>query len=225
LRRLNSIVTGLLAALLIFLALPRFVGALVQAPFEPLLAPLVAPARIAHPAGLAGGANPARKPGDIDQEIASRRTALEWIDDGRVWRALGAAQLKKARAENLGGTAGRARLAEAKASLLESLKRAPANPFAWSRLAYVEFLAGGEAPEIERALTMSAATGALEQRLVFTRLGIALMVWRGLTEPARLQMAGDIRTAQRLDPERLNKIIRRTGSTDIVRRLLRVRGG
>ena len=160
---------------------------------------------------------------DIDLEIAGRRRALEWIDDGRVWRALGAAQLKKAGA-GLSGTPRRAALAEAKAALTESLKRAPANPFAWSRLAYVEFLSGGETAVLERALAMSIATGRLEPRLVFSRLGIALMVWADLSPAAQRRMAADLRTAARLDPDRLNAIIRRTGAADIVRKLLRVRG-
>lgn len=206
--------TGLIAALLIVLALPRLVGALVQVPYEPLIAPVAA---------LGAQTERARRSDDIDLEIAGRLQALEWIDDGRVWRALGAAQLKKARA-GLSGQARRAALASARTSLRESLKRAPANPFAWSRLAYVEFLKGGETAAVEHALTMSMATGALEQRLVFSRLGIALMVWADLTPPARRRMAADIRTAARLDAKRLNAIIRRTGGADIVRRLLRVAG-
>jgi hypothetical protein len=206
--------TGLIEALLIVLALPRLVGALVQVPYEPLIAPVATV-----------GAQPgsARRADDIDLEIAGRLQALEWIDDGRVWRALGAAQLKKAAAA-ISGKARRGLLASAKASLTESLKRAPANPFAWSRLAYVEFVSKGEPAALERALTMSMATGALEQRLVFSRLGIALMVWADLTPPMRRRMAADIRTAARIDADRLNAIIRRTGGADIVRRLLKVAG-
>jgi hypothetical protein len=215
LRRLNSIMTGLIAALLIVLALPRLVGALVQVPHEPLIAPVAA---------LGTQTDRARRADNIDLEIAGRLQALEWIDDGRVWRALGAAQLKKA-SSGLPGKARRAALASARASLTESLKRAPANPFAWSRLAYVEFISGGETAALERALTMSMATGALEQRLVFSRLGIALMVWGDLTPTTRRRMAADIRTAARLDADRLNTIIRRTGAADIVRSLLRVRDG
>ena len=123
-RRLNSIMTGLIAALLIVLALPRLVGALVQVPHEPLIAPVAA---------LGTQTDRARRADNIDLEIAGRLQALEWIDDGRVWRALGAAQLKKA-SSGLPGKARRAALASARASLTESLKRAPANPFAWSRL-------------------------------------------------------------------------------------------
>jgi hypothetical protein len=190
---------------MIILALPRLVGAILLLPFDK--------ARSSTTPSLSKRYSP-------DREISGRFAVLKWIDDSNVWKDIGSAYINKARTKGIRTKAGKTELLRAKNALYESLKRAPANPFSWANLAYVDFLIDRRSKLIEHSLNMSLANGEYEPRLVLSRLGIALMIWDQLSIETKKKFTTQVDLATKISPKRLDRIVERTRSFKIVENLI-----
>ena len=144
-RRVVGVATGLGAALLIALAAPRLLASVSVLPSAPTLNRL----QSLQPVETAA----------LRRLVRNQRRALVWQAGGRTWTDLGLAQLLLA--ERLADTDPRASSASPrrKQALTEGLSVAPANPFAWSRLAYAEAMLAGWSERAVSALRMAFITG------------------------------------------------------------------
>jgi hypothetical protein len=111
-------------------------------------------------------AGTARPPADLQRLLDSRATAGRWRDDPRdlTERALAQvlmAELLFAKARD----AGPARLRAAERDLTAALGAAPADPFAWTRLALVRWRLGRPDRSIRAALDAARTTGPQSRRL------------------------------------------------------------
>ena len=151
---------------------------------------------------------------DLEDLASSREAALGWIESGREWTDLGLAQMRLA--ERAGPDGGARLLDESATSLRRGLALAPANSFAWARLAYVELGRGGPSPAVIEALKMSMLTASYEPRLLYSRLDLSLLVWRQFDEEGRALVARQIRYAWELSRPRLARLAQKRNSTRIV---------
>ena len=144
-RRWVALPVALAAVALIVLAVPRTIGVVVSFQAEPTLRKLQdqQPVQIADLATLAD----AQKSGSF------------WLGDGRVRTDLGLAYLLLAEMLPRDDPQADRYLTQAVDALKSGLARAPANPYAWARLAYAEALAakGWSAPAVS-ALRLALVT-------------------------------------------------------------------
>ncbi len=153
---------------------------------------------------------------DLELLASSREAALAWIEAGRVWTDLGLAQLRRANKAGLWTAEGRRHLDESVSSLRRGLALAPANPFAWARLGYVELVRGGPSTAAAEALKMSMLTGAYEPLLMFSRLNLCLRVWREFDEEGRALVAQQIRFADNMSRTRLARLVKKWDASPVV---------
>ena len=100
----------------------------------------------------------------------AQRSGQLWLADGRLRTDLGLAYLLLAEKLPRGDTNAGAYLQRAIEALKAGLARAPANPYAWARLAYAEALAHGWSPLAMSSLRLSLITAPYEPRLLWSRL-------------------------------------------------------
>jgi O-antigen ligase len=112
-------------------------------------------------------------PRDLRILAASREHSLSWADAARVHADLALAKLLLE--ESSQGTSNGVRITEATRNLEASLALAPADPYAWTRLAYGEILAGAPARRVLPLLRMAVRTGPFERDLVLPRLRLLLI--------------------------------------------------
>lgn len=179
-RRLSGAVTAgfglLLAGAILALGVPRAVASFIMLPENTALARLKQP----QPAEL--------EPEQLERVAASRRRALDWIDDGAVYADMALAlllDLAKRDEEAEGASPPQAEVAELVAILEKSLARAPTNPHGWTQLAYASVLSKASSGRVISLLTMSLYTGPYEPRLVFPRLRLLLDAWDLLSSEQR----------------------------------------
>ena len=190
---------------LVTLALPRLVGDILLVPGN------------AYFSGVGGKKSDRSK--KLDVAISSRQAALVWSDNGRIWRELGISQLKKAQLSGFRSAKGRIYLADAKRALQEGLIRSPGNPFAWSRLAYIEYVSRQPSKSIAGPLKMSLVTGEHEPSLIISRLGLALLIWDDLGADVKAMFLKQLAWASKTNPKGLRRLARRTRTTKLMNRL------
>ena len=203
--RVASIVSFGIGLILMILALPRLMGAIILLPLEKPVASNISPN--------------AKSRANLDTDISYRDSALQWIDDGRIWRDIGLSHIQQARLKGYKSAKGHEYIIKAKFVLMESAVRAPTNPFTWAQLAFVENILTKSSPAVEYALIRSLENGKYEPRLVFSRLGLALTIWHDLAAENKAKFIQQIDVAARLDRARLVRIITRTRSTKLVQSL------
>ncbi len=127
--------------------------------------------------------------------------AAAWLASGKVFGALAVTEIALAKADPEFRTAWYRRAAgSTKAGLLS----APANPYAWTRLAYLRLQEGAVHPRsVGYAISMSYVTGPYERRLVCDRIHYALTAWRGLTAADQMMTRRQILWADDLCRRRL----------------------
>ncbi len=205
-RRTVGVVTGLGAALLIALAVPRLLASLTVLPSAPTLNRLqsLGPVETA----------------DLQRLVRNQRRALVWLAGGRTWTDLGLAQLLLA--ERLGGAdpSSQQLFAGARQALREGLSVAPANPFAWSRLAYAEAVLSGWSESATAALRMAFITGPYEPRLLWPRLRLALAAWPHVQPGDQEMILHQLRQAWAADPEALTAMVSQQDQADAARTAL-----
>lgn len=149
-----------LGAVLLLLGVPRLVASLANLPGDRVYA-------IDQDGRAIGRA-------EIDALLDSRLDATRWVTRGRDWTDIGAAYLMRARQGKEPGEVDKADLARAIEAMKKGLALAPANPFAWARLALIQYMHdGGPSAAMAEALRMSLLTGSYDERLVLTRLDLS----------------------------------------------------
>jgi len=196
--------------ILMLLALPRLMGAIILLPIEK---PVTGKISI----------NP-KSQADLNTDISYQESALQWIDNGRIWREIGLSHIQLARLNRYRSANGLESVIKAKFVLMESTVRAPTNPFTWAHLAFVENILTKSSPAVEFALVKSLENGQYEPRLVFFRLGLALTIWPELKAENKKKFIKQIDFAAQLDRSRLVRIVTRTRSTNLVRNLADANG-
>ncbi len=156
----------------------------------------------------------------LDILIASQRRGLRFGESGRKWTDLGLAQLLLAREQGVQEAIGKETVSRAVATLKAGLALAPANPFAWTRLAYAQSLLTGPSPSVASALRMALLTARYEPRLLFIRLELCLQSWSYFKTGDRELIFQQVRLAWSKNPERLVDLAVRTGGVNVVRAAL-----
>ena len=91
----------------------------------------------------------------------------------------------------------------AEISVEQGLLSAPADPYAWARLAFLRLKNKGVDSDAHQALMMSILTGPREKRLVLVRVNYALLVWDNLSLPERAIIRNQILWAERVSRKHL----------------------
>lgn len=204
------LISATAGALLVALAVPRFMAAAISAPYDQTLRDM----------------GDAAKAGSVSQEaisaaILSRKRALRWQDSPRLWTDLGALQLEQAEAAGLATPKGRELATRSLDSHRQGLALDPAQPYAWLRLAKAELVTTGMTPALNPPLQMSVRTAPREPQLVLDRLDLAFTVWPMLDKTTRAMMNEQIVIAARFYDKKLALMARRHQALDIVADALR----
>ena len=205
-RRLVAAPAALVALVLLALAVPRMVGVLLSARSEPVLRKLQD-----------------QKPVQIDELrmlADAQRSGQLWLADGRLRTDLGLAYLLLAEKLPRGDTNAGAYLQQAIEALKAGLARAPANPYAWARLAYAEALAQGWSPLAVASLRLAVITAPYEPRLLWSRLRMMFLAWREMSSEDREMVLQQVRYAWKADPAELTQLTVELQQVDIVRNAL-----
>ena len=157
---------------------------------------------------------------NLDVLIVAQGRGLLFGESGRKWTDLGLAQLLLAREQGVPGGIKLEMVSPAIASLKTGLALAPANPFAWTRLAYAQSLMTGPSPSVASALRMAMLTARYEPRLLFIRLELCLRSWSYFRPDDRELVYQQVRFAWRKKPKRLVDLAVGTGRVNVVRAAL-----
>ncbi len=149
--------------------------------------------------------------------IGSRENALEWVTSGRLRTDLALGRLMLGSGE---GQIPPSQIDKSVRDLKAGLAVAPANPYAWARLAVAEQLAGGPSPSVASALVMSVITGPYEPDLIPLRLELGFQNWRHLSPQDRELVRQQIRYGWVRSTKRILEISRAPRSLAIIRAAL-----
>ncbi len=153
---------------------------------------------------------------NIRDLIADLQDTMFLVESGRKWTNLGLAQLLlSARTED--EPESQELLSRARVSLRKGLALAPANGFAWTRLAYVETLISGPSEEVAGILEMAMLTAPFEPRLLFLRLELCFLAWPYFDEEDRDLVFQQLRFAWRESAKQLVDLAARAERIELVR--------
>lgn len=192
-----------LGALLLVLAAPRLYAEFLLLPGNPMLD------AIEH--------NETITTGDLQRLRLSRERALAWTESGRARLELAAADILLAQREIGGGARYHALMEEALQALGDSLARAPADPYAWTRLAYARLAQGETAERIVPVLAMAIETAPVEATLVFPRLELCLIEWPYFARSNPGLFEDQVTLAWHQSHLRLVRLAQSTGRMDVIR--------
>ena len=204
-RLLPAAVALCAAAVLVSLAVPRFVAGAIVAPYEDLTR------------AIARGASVPMR--DIDAAREAANVSLGWLKYGRTLTRLGALELVHAGQVKTAAEQAAA-LARGQASLRAGLARTPGESYHWLQLAQTVQATGGATPALNAPLRMSLRTGAYDHRLILPRLAIAFRAWPALDADVRAAMTPQIRRAVDTAPAALARLTRRSFALRHVRQAL-----
>ncbi|MFO1157084.1 MAG: hypothetical protein U1E43_10075 [Rhodospirillales bacterium] len=205
-RRLIAAPVALCAVILIGLGLPRTIGVLVSASGEPVLRKLQD-----------------QQPVDVQQLrtlIDAQESAAFWLSDGRVLTDLGLGALLLSESLPKDDPEAARSLQQAIVALEEGVARAPANPYAWSRLAYARAMAEGWSPRAVAALRLALITAPYEPRLLWARLRMTMLAWMQLASEDREVVFQQVRWAWDSNPEELVRLALEAKQVNLVRAAL-----
>ena len=189
--------------LLLFMAVPRFMSALVQLPGN------YVPQRLERAEKVSDAA--------LSKLSSTRRGSLKWISSGQQWVELGLVQLRQAERNEANREI---LLRGAVADLRKGLGMKPANSPGWLWLAEAELLRGGPSPAVADAIEMSIRTAPLDRRYYMKRLEISLLSWTKLDLDARQVVVDQVHYARRKFPRLLAGLARKASYRNLVQRIL-----
>ena len=196
----------LAGAVLLVGGVPRTIAALAMLPGGPVLSEI----QNLRPVGR----------DDLEILIASQRRGLRFGESGRKWTDLGLAQLLLAREQGVPGGIKLEMVSPAIVSLKTGVALAPANPFAWTRLAYAHSLTMGPSSTMASALRMAMLTARYEPRLLFIRLELCLRSWSFFRTDDHELVFQQVRLAWRKNRKQLVALAVKTGQVNVVRAAL-----
>lgn len=157
---------------------------------------------------------------DLERLVRNQRRALVWRSSGRTWTDLGLAQLLVAERLPRDDSRSGQQFDSAKQALIEGLSLAPANPFAWSRLAYAEAIVSGWSAPATAALRMAFITGPYEPRLIWPRLRLNFSAWPNIPPEDQDLVLQQVRQAWAAGPDALAAVAVQLDKVDVVRAAL-----
>jgi hypothetical protein len=205
-KRFAAVPIGLVAVVLIALGLPRAIGVLVSADGEPVLRKLQE-----------------QQPVTVEELVTlieAQQSAAFWLSDGRILTDLGLGALLLSENKPRGDPAARAALTQAITALEEGVARAPASPYAWSRLAYARALAEGWSPRTLAALRLALITAPYEPRLLWSRLRMAFLAWPQMASEDREVVYQQVRWAWQANRKELAQLAVEAQQLNLVRAAL-----
>lgn len=205
-RRLVAAPVGLAAVVLVGLGLPRLIGVLVSADGEPVLRKLQDQQPVTAE--------------ELTTLIEAQQSAAFWLSDGRILTDLGLGALLLSESQRRGDPAAKAALLQAIEALEEGVARAPASPYAWSRLAYARALAEGWSPRALAALRLALITAPYEPRLLWSRLRMAFLAWPQMASEDREVVYQQVRWAWQANPKELAQLAVEAQQLNLVRAAL-----
>jgi hypothetical protein len=182
-------VIALVAIALLVLAVPRTISAFVMIPSGPVMIKL----QLLQPVAA----------NELDTLVASQHSGLNWDSRGRTRTDLGLAYLLMADQRSRDDVQWRKDMDEAITSLRKGLALAPANPYAWTRLAYAETQLNGWSPAALAALRLAFITAPYEPRLALSRLRLSFLAWPHMTPEDRELVFQQIRYTWKNSPRKL----------------------
>ena len=205
-RRLIAGPIALCAVILVGLGLPRTIGVLVSAGGEPVLGKLQEQQAV-----------------DVEQLrtlIDAQQNAAFWLSDGRVLTDLGLGTLLLSESLPKDDPEAAQSLQRAIVALEEGVARAPANPYAWSRLAYARAMAEGWSPRAVAALRLALITAPYEPRLLWARLRMTMLAWMQMASEDREVVFQQVRWAWESNPAELVRLAVEAKQVNLVRAAL-----
>jgi len=178
-RGLLGLLGATVAVSLLALGAPRLISAFALLSAGPILTKL----QLQHPVSDE----------ELDTFAGAQRRGLAWSENRRRWTDLGLAQLLMAERYTADDPMRTTMLDEGIRSIKTGLRMAPANPFAWVRLAHAEGLKRLGSSEALTTYRMALDTAPYEPRLMYTRIRIGLLHWRWLDREDRRQLFQQIR--------------------------------
>jgi len=130
--------------------------------------------------------------------IRSREASLDWRETGRTAKELGLARMMLAESAPKMERVRQYALAER--ALLRGLALAPADPYAWTRLALVRMALARAPEEVAGALVPALASGPNEETLLRPTARAALYGWEALGGEDRRGARALVGSAWRADP-------------------------
>jgi hypothetical protein len=191
-----------LGGVLLFLSIPRLVAEVVMLPGNRVLA------------AIQNGTVPSDR--GLEILAASRERAFSWSDAGSLRIDFALAQLLTTRKLLGGSPEDHRRVATAIQSLREGLARAPADPYAWTRLAYVSVSEAEPARRVVPLLEMAIRTAPVEPNLTSARLELCFIEWGDFPPSDQPLLAQQLRIAWHQSGDRLVRLAQETGRTEEV---------
>ena len=190
----------LLGGALLFLSVPRLIAEVIMLPGNRVLA-MVQSGSV---------------PSDRDLEIlaASRQRAFSWSDTAQSRIDLALAQLLVTRKVLRSGPEYQTQVTAAIQSLRDGLARAPADPYAWTRLAYLSVSAAEPSRRVVPLLEMAIRTAPVEPNLTFARLELCFIEWGDFPPSDQPLLAQQLRIAWHQSGDRLVRLAQETGRTE-----------
>ncbi len=187
--RLIGLIFAVVSLALLALGIPRTLSALVMAPSAPVLRKLQNLQAV--------------ETAELETVVAAQKRGLAWSSRGRTLTDLGLAQLLIAERLAEDDPERRRQIEKAVASLNSGLALAPANPYAWTRLAYAAFQLDGWTEPALSALRLAFVTAPYDPRLLLSRLRLSFLAWPDLPREDRELVLQQVRQAWRRDPDEL----------------------
>jgi hypothetical protein len=193
-KRLSLLVlTATLASIVLFLSYPRFTSSLSYIPVDAALKRHWEDYPI--------------KQSQFPVLIGIAEKAIQKLDLARYWQGLGWLYYLQANALNVETEEGKKILGQSQNAFEAALKKSPANPASWLRLAWIHGLLNHDSSVIVNTLNMSFYTGRAERYLILNRLDLALQ-YADYFEAEDLPMVRDqIQLAWRFFPADMLKFI------------------
>jgi hypothetical protein len=152
--------------------------------------------------------------------IRSEKRSIFWSESERNWADLSLAQILLAEKIGLENEVSRKLLIEAQTALKSGLVLAPPDPFAWSRLAYVENLISGPSPAVAEALTVAIKAGPFTPGLMLDRLKLCFIAWAQFASQDHELVFQQVRLAWEDDPQRVVTLAQHFHQIEVVRTAL-----
>jgi hypothetical protein len=146
----------------------------------------------------------------VEALVQARRdyeAAIAWHAGASERATLAIVRLRLALALDPATPGGRAVLESAREAAREALVGTPGDPYLWAQLAEAERMLDGPGPRFIAALMRSVATGPYEGTLTAFRGALGLEAWEALNAAQRERIAGQVRAAAALQPDRLRSAI------------------
>jgi hypothetical protein len=157
-------------------------------------------------------------PSDLDAYIATEQRSLAILDRADGWSNLSLAYAVRSDSSDERHSL----LVQARDAASRSLALAPANPYAWARLAVIEQQLGYDNAVVAGHWRQSVTTGPNEDRLFVARITLAIALWPDLTRDDHAEVWREIRDLWSMNQGTVLALARDDFSSNVIRAALAV---